>query len=179
MLKSVCRIVVAGWCCVFAAVTLVQAADYDHTVEAKDITFSWKVEGDKLAGKVSAKTEGWVGVGFNPSNKMKDANFILGYVKDGKVTIEDDYGATSTSHKTDDSQGGSSDVTQVSGSENDGVTTIEFVIPLNSGDEKDEKLEVNGDTVLLLAYGAGRDSFRMKHKYRTAMTVNLSTGEVK
>lgn len=179
MLKSVCRMVVAGWCCVFAAVTLVQAADYDHTVEAKDITFSWKVEGDKLAGKVSAKTEGWVGVGFNPSHKMKDANFILGYVKDGKVKIEDDYGVTSTGHKTDDSLGGSNDVVLVSGSEKDGVTTIEFIIPLQSADDKDGTLEVDGDTVLLLAYGSGRDSFRSKHKYRTSMTVNLSTGAVK
>lgn len=155
------------------------AAEYDHTVEAKDISFSWKIDGDNLAGKVSAETEGWVGVGFNPSNKMKDANFVVGYVKKGKVTIEDDFGETATSHKSDDKIGGTNNVTVVGGSEEDGITTIEFVIPLNSGDEKDGVIDPNADTILLLAYGSGRDSFRMKHRYREEMIVNLSTGEIK
>ena len=59
------------------------SASYDHEVEAKGVSFSWKDDGDTLHGKMSAKTKGWVAVGFNPSSKMKDANYILGYVKDG------------------------------------------------------------------------------------------------
>jgi len=155
------------------------AAEYDHTVEAKNISFSWKIDGENLAGQVSAKTEGWVGVGFNPSSKMKDANYILGYVKDGKVKIIDDFGVTATAHKSDTKIGGTDDVTVVGGTEEGGMTTIQFVIPLNSGDDKDGVIDPNADTVLLLAYGAGRDSFRSKHKYREVMTVNLSTGEKK
>lgn len=155
------------------------AADYDHTVEAKNISFSWKIDGENLAGQVSAKTEGWVGVGFNPSNKMKDANYVLGYVKDGKVKIIDDFGVTATGHKSDTKIGGTDDVTVVGGTEEGGITTIQFVIPLNSGDDKDGVIDPNADTVLLLAYGAGRDSFRSKHKYREVLTVNLGTGEKK
>jgi hypothetical protein len=30
---------------------------------------------------------------------------------------------------------------------------------------------------VLLAYGAGRDSFKTKHQFKTALKVNLSTGE--
>ncbi|WP_419175156.1 DOMON domain-containing protein [Desulfosediminicola sp.] len=155
------------------------AAEYDHTVEAKNISFSWKIDGDNLAGQVSAKTEGWVGVGFNPSAKMKDANYVLGYVKDGKVTIVDEFGVTATGHKADDKVGGTENVKVVGGTEEGGMTTIEFVIPLNSGDEKDGVIDPNADTLLLLAYGGGRDSFRAKHKYREVMTVNLGSGEVK
>ncbi|MFV0439500.1 MAG: DOMON domain-containing protein [Desulfopila sp.] len=179
MLKWISKAVATGcfWACV--AVGLAQAAEYDHTIESKDMTFSWKIEGDHLAAKVSAKTDGWVGVGFNPSEDMKDANFILGYVKDGEVTLQDDFGVNVTGHKSDESIGGSSDVQQIGGSENDGVTTIEFAIPLHSGDEKDGTIVADGDTVLLLAYGAGRDTFHSRHKYRTSMTVNLATGEVK
>jgi hypothetical protein len=59
------------------------AADYSNEVKAKNMSFSWKIDGDKLAVKMSAKTKGWVGIGFNPSDKMKDADFILGYVKKG------------------------------------------------------------------------------------------------
>jgi hypothetical protein len=170
----------AAGCGIFlAAASYGMAADYDHTVEAKNMTFSWKIDGDKLAAKLTAETEGWVGVGFNPSQKMKDANFILGYVKDGKVTIVDDYGNTSTGHKDDVDLSGTSDVTVVGGTEEEDVTTIEFIIPLTSGDKTDVNIDVNGDTTVLLAYGADRDSFRTKHKYRTQMTINLSTGAVK
>lgn len=169
----------AGMAASLIFTSYVAAADYDHTVEAKNISFSWKIDGDNLAGKVSAKTDGWVGVGFNPTNKMKDANYVIGYVKDGKVKIVDEFGETATGHKADDKLGGADNVKVVGGTEEGGMTTIEFEIPLNSGDDKDGVLDPKGDTKLLLAYGAGRDSFRSKHKYREEMIVNLSTGEMK
>ncbi|SHO50233.1 DOMON domain-containing protein [Desulfopila aestuarii] len=179
MLHRACRNIVIGGCFLLATITQGFAADYDHTIEAKDITFSWKIDGDNLAGKIAAKTDGWVGVGFNPSEKMKDANFILGYVKDGETKIIDEYGTTSTGHKNDEDLGGKTDLTLVSGTEEGGMTTIEFVMPLKSGDDKDGELVVDGDTVVLLAYGSGRDSFKSKHKFRTSITVNLGTGAVK
>ena len=69
----------------FATVMNSQAAEYDHEVKDKKIDFAWKVDGDKLAVKLTAETEGWVGIGFNPINEMKGANFILGYVKNGEA----------------------------------------------------------------------------------------------
>ncbi len=154
----------------------VQAAEYAHEVKDKNISFAWKVEGETLAVKLTAKTTGWVAVGFNPTESMKNANIILGYVKKGKVKIVDDYGNNKNSHIDDTKLGGTTDVNVVGGSETDGVTTIEFTMPLASGDNNDSKIDVNGDTKVLLAYGAGRDSFLAKHKYRTALKVNLSTG---
>ena len=169
---------------VFAAIligglTLAHAASYDHEVEAGGVTFSWKVEGDTLHAKMSAKTEGWVAVGFNPSSKMKDANYILGYVKDGAVEVVDHFGDKATGHSADEDMGGTSDVTVVGGSEEGKVTTIEFTIPIDSGDTYDSALSVDGDTVLLLAYGPDRDSFKPRHRTRSSLTVNLSSGAVK
>lgn len=174
--KIIQRILVVVGVIFMAAVTNVQAAEYDHEVKDKNISFAWKVEGDKLAVKMSAETEGWVGIGFNPVKGMQGANFILGYVKNGKAKIDDDYGVDNNAHKSDTKLDGTSDVTLIGGTEEGGVTTIEFAIPLDSGDKNDTKIDVNGDTIVLLAYGAGRDSFLAKHKYRTALKVNLSTG---
>jgi hypothetical protein len=154
------------------------AADYAYTVEDKDISFAWKVDGDQLAVKLSARTDGWVGIGFNPSKKMKDANYVLGYVKDGEVVLSDEFGERETAHSPDEEKGGKSDVTLVGGSEEAGVTTIEFTMPLDSGDSFDNVITVDGNTTVQLAYGAGRDSFKGKHKYRTTMVVNLATGSV-
>lgn len=152
------------------------AGTYDHEVKAKDMTFAWKIDGDTLYAKMVAKTKGWVGVGFNPSKKMKDANFILGYVKDGEAKIVDHFGTKATGHAADTKGGGSEDVTLVGGSEDSGLTTIEFSMPVNSGDKMDGSLSVDGDTILLLAYGPDKDSLRPRHKYKKTLTVNLSTG---
>ena len=156
-------------------VTTLQAAQYDHEVKDKKISFAWKVDGDKLAVKLTAETEGWVGIGFNPSTEMKDANFILAYVKDGETKITDEFGDSETSHVPDDKLGGTVDVALVGGTEAAGVTTVEFTIPLKSVDKNDREINANGDNVVLLAYG-GRDSFKTRHTYRTALKVNLGTG---
>jgi len=160
-------------------VNVAQSAEYQHSISAEKMTFDWSVEGDKLAIKLSAPTKGWVAVGFNPSKKMKDANIVIGYVKKGNVKIVDHFGTAATQHKGDKKIGGAENVTVVGGSEEGDVTTIEFTIPLNSGDEKDGVIDPNADTTVILAYGTDRDSFRMKHKFNNSIVVNLSTGATK
>lgn len=155
------------------------ASTYQHTLEVEKMSFSWSVNGDQLAVKLSGPTTGWVAVGFNPSRMMKDANIIIGYVKKGKVKIKDEFGTSGTQHKSDTKVGGQDNVTVVGGSEEGGVTTIEFSIPLNSGDKKDGVIDPNADTVVIIAYGTERDSFKTKHTFRDTLKVNLTTGEKK
>lgn len=155
------------------------AADYQHSVTADKMRFDWSIDGEILAIKLTAPTKGWVGIGFNPSKKMKDANFIVGYVKGGKVSIFDEVGTQATKHGKDTKKGGKNDVTIVGGTEQGKQTTLEFTIPVNSGDPLDSVLDPQGDTVVLLAYGPDRDSTRMKHSFHKVLTVNLSNGSVK
>lgn len=177
MLRKNIQTVIAGiGLIMLGSLTNAQAAQYDHEVQDKKITFAWKVDGDKLAVKLSAQTSSWVGIGFNPSKMMKDANFVLGYVKDGKVEITDEFGDSDNNHSQDSKLGGTEDVTLVGGSEEGGMTTIEFIMPLQSADKNDTAITVDGDTTVLLAYGGGRDSFKAKHQYRTAVKVNLASG---
>jgi hypothetical protein len=175
-MKTLAKVLVGVGLLLCGTVMNLQAAQYDHEIKDKKMSFAWKIDGDKLAVKMTAQTESWVGVGFNPSKDMKDANFILGYVKDGEAKIIDEFGDSETSHVADEKQGGSSDVVLVSGTETDGTTTIEFTMPLKSADKNDGVLNVNGDTVILLAYAGGRDSFKTKHSYRSAFKVNLTSG---
>ena len=140
------------------------AVEYDHETEVRGMTFSWKVADGNLHIKLMGRTTGWVGIGFNATDKMKDGNFILGYVKDGKAQIIDDYGVSKNAHKDDEKMGGTDNATLIGGTEKDGRTTIEFSIPLNSGDKMDTVIDPAGETVILLAYGGSRDSFISKHK---------------
>ena len=96
---------------------------------------------------------------------MKDADIIIGYVKDGQVTISDDFGVGVTAHMPDDRKGGTSNVTVVGGSEAGNTTTLEFTIPLKSGDDKDGVIDPGGDTKVMFAYGPDRDSLRMSYNF--------------
>ncbi|MDJ0623997.1 MAG: DOMON domain-containing protein [Desulfocapsaceae bacterium] len=154
------------------------AVEYDHETEVRGMTFSWKVADGNLHVKLMGKTTGWVGIGFNPTEGMKDANYVLGYVKKGKVEITDDFGNSAINHKSDEELGGTNDVTVVGGEEKGRATTLEFSIPLDSGDKYDSVLDPEGTTVVLLAFGGNRDSFRSKHRANAIINVNLSTGEV-
>jgi hypothetical protein len=153
------------------------AAEYDHETEFGGMSFAWKVAGENLNVKLTAPTTGWVGIGFNPKDAMEGANYVLGYVKDGKVELRDDYGDSKRNHNEDVKLGGTSDLTVVGGEEKGKNTTVEFSIPLNSGDKYDSVLDPAGNTVVLLAYGGSRDSMRSKHKYRVNLNVNLSSGK--
>lgn len=170
------KVIAAIGLMLLGSVASLQAAEYDHEIKDNKISFAWKVDGATLAVKMAAATEGWVGIGFNPTKGMKDADFILGYVKDGKAKISDEYGDNESAHALDQKLGGTDDAILIGGSEAGGMTTIEFTIPLKSADKNDTSINVDGDTIVLLAYGAGRDSLISKHVYRSALHVNLATG---
>nr|WP_321468435.1 DOMON domain-containing protein [uncultured Desulfobulbus sp.] len=155
------------------------AGTYQHSLSIDKMSFDWSVVGETLAIKIAAPTTGWVGIGFNPSDMMKDANIIIGYVKDGKVEISDDYGFGVTAHAPDEQKGGASNVTVVGGSEEGTTTTLEFTIPLKSGDEHDRVIDPKAETKVMFAYGPDRDSMRMKHQYDKVVTINLTSGTMK
>lgn len=163
----------------FFLVPAASAMDYQHTLEDKDMTFSWTVETDKIHVKLSAKTTGWVGIGFDPEKAMQGANIIIGAVKKGKFKVEDHYGDKKRGHSSDKKLGGKDDVLNASGSEADGMTTISFSIPLNTGDKYDKPISADGFTKIMLAYGGGKDSFRTRHPYKSIFDVNLTSGENK
>jgi hypothetical protein len=159
--------------------TEVYAASYDHEIKVQKMVFGWKVDGANLAIRISAPTKGWVGIGFNPSLEMKDAKYVLGYVQDGKAILAEHFGTGTTKHEAMEALGAKSDVTLVGGTEEGDVTTIEFTLPLVSTDTKGGTIDPAAETKVLLGYGPDTDSFKTKHKYRTSLSVNLTTGKYK
>lgn len=141
-------------------------------VEDSEISFKWKVEGENLQIILSAPTEGWIAVGFNPSKVMKDADYKLAYVQGGNTVMQDHFGTGLFGHKIDTDIGGSSNFELISGRESGGMTTVEFTMPLNSGDEYDTILQEGDEVKVLLAYGS-RDDLSRKHKKRASVIIEL------
>jgi hypothetical protein len=163
----------AGLCAGFALSAT--AAEYKHKVVQAGVTFEWSIDGQSLNGRMSAKTTGWVGVGFNATKDMQDAGFVIGAVKDGQAKAAVYVGTAPTAHSKAVEQ---ADISNIGGGEADGVTTISFTIPLVSKDPKIRPIAVDKDTKVLLAYGE-EDSVKVRHASRDEFLLNLSTGEVK
>lgn len=158
-----------------AAAVSATAADYTHKIEVKGVTFEWTVDGANLNARLTAKTTGWVGVGFNPTKDMLDASFVIGAVKEGQAKAALFIGISPSAHSKEVEQG---EVTNIAGSETDGITKIGFAIPLVSKNPKVKPIATDKDIRMLLAYAAD-DSVKSKHGERAELTVNLSTGAFK
>lgn len=137
------------------------------TVTSDEMELRWRVNGDQIDFEISADTTGWVAIGFNPSRLMKDADYVFGFVKDGKATVSDHFGDGTFSHVDDEALGGKNNILDYSGSESAGKTTLKFSIPVDSGDEYDSVLTPGETHTVLFAHGPdGADNFRQKHNFR-------------
>ena len=150
----------------------VAVGEYIKQVKVAGVSFSWNTDGEYLYGAMSAETMGWVAVGFDPENMMQGANYVFGYVQGEETFIEDMFGTKpfgSNSHPPDVELGGQDDIVAYAGREADGVTTIEFQIPLDSGDAYDKALDP-GEHTLIVSYGE-RDDFTSIHASRGSGTL--------
>lgn len=135
-----------------------------------NVKVTYQVNDGRLVVNLSAKTTGWVAIGFGATKYMKDADFIMGYINsDGKPVVSNEYGDGFFSHKSVESLGGKSDVKIISGSLKDGWTSIEFSLPLNPQDTKYSKVFKAGEKMkVLIAYGSdGAKNFTSIHKFKT------------
>lgn len=145
-----------------------------QSVTVEGLNVQWQVDGANLNVQLTAKTTGWVAVGFDPSNKMKDANIIFGYVKDGVASLRDDFGVAQVRHGSDAELGGTDNLSNGKGSEVDGVTQVSFTIPLDSGDKYDKKLVAGNEYKIIIAYGPdGADDFGTYHATRSSTNIKL------
>lgn len=149
-------------------------AGYAYKITLENMTFNWKAD-RVLSIKLKAKTEGWVAVGFNSTEGMKDANFIMGYVKDGKVTLSSQFGVSKILHKNNEELGDKDHFSNPAGTEKNGETEISFTIPYKTGSKLDRPIDKNSDTIVMLAYGQ-TDMLPQQHLFRAKLKMNLATG---
>jgi hypothetical protein len=138
------------------------------TVTAWKFNLSYKVEGQNLIGKVSCETKGWLAIGFNPTKVMKNANIIIGYADSNSSVLVDQFGTGMMEHQPDTAVGGKNNIIDGKCTEENGITTLSFTIPLDSGDPKDVKIVPGQKTKVIFACGA-KDDFASKH-VKTAKT---------
>jgi len=146
--------------------------EYSKMQTLGEIEIYSRIDVDRVRMALKAKTQGYVAIGFDPSERMKDADIILGFVKDGKASVTDMFSTGPTGpHPPDDQQGGRNDVTVFGGSKKDGVTIIEFERKLITGDQKDKVIKV-GDNKIIWAISED-EAFGGRHTKRGSGVLKL------
>jgi hypothetical protein len=139
-----------------SAKTLADNDSTMKTVAANKFLFCYKIDGPNLVAMVSYPTSGWVSVGFNPKKVMKDASIIIGAVVQGTALVSEQFGTGMFSHKQVTEVGGKNILLAGDCTIKDGVTTLSFTMPLDSGDSKHAKI-VPGQAVKVI-FAAGKTS---------------------
>jgi len=157
----------------WAADGIVDVGEYAHTTTIVDVDVHWTNDQSVLRVGLESPGTGYVAIGFDPEDRMEGANFIIGYVQEGEVFIRDDIGTGPTSHAPDTERAGRDNVLSAGGAEWADHTVIEFVIPLDSGDEQDKALEPGSTVEILIAYHDLQDGFSTRHSRRGSGEIEL------
>lgn len=142
---------------------IIQPGEYAHQTESTGFEIHWSNDQRVLRMGLVSPGTGYLAIGFDPESRMQGANFILGAVIDGRTVVRDDYGTGSVHHASDVSLGGRDNVLSFAGTEADGKATLEFAIPLDSGDAYDKRLVPGTSVEILIAYHETDDDFSAWH----------------
>ena len=140
--------------------------------ETTGIELYWTVLGDQIYLALHSPGRGWVALALSPEGPMmQGGDIIIGYVSDDKLYIQDNYADGPASHKADLELGGSDDLLEAAGFEDDGGTVIEFRRKLDTGDRYDHAI-TTGEMAIQLAY-SDRDDSAAYHAERATVTLRL------
>ncbi len=150
-----------------------------YIAEASGMQLHWTIEADFIYFGLSAPTQGWLAIGWDPTGAiMEGEDLLIGYIRDKELFLQDYYANSSVNHANDVSLGGRDDVLEASGSEAAGPplqTTIEFRRKLETGDPFDRPI-TPGPHVVQLAYAPNDDFITYHGEKRTVVSIDFFAG---
>ncbi|CAG0917546.1 unnamed protein product [Notodromas monacha] len=139
------------------------------------IELSWDVDdvAAEITFNVSAKTNGWVGVGFTPSGGMKDADIIVMWIADGEVHFSDRHATRQQVPIVDEVQ----NYELLDASEIGGTTFFSFRRSIDTCDITQDYFIEDGTSQIIYAFGetdpAGNDPSQHLNTNRGVRSVLL------
>lgn len=147
--------------------------EYPGELAENEYELFWAADESYFYAAMRAATTGWVALGIEPSAGMKDADMIMGLVRGGNVEVYDLFSTGRFGpHPPDTELGGSNDILEYGGSEQDGSTVVEFKRPLDTSDEYDHALARGERYRILWSYGDS-DEPGQKHVRKGQAEISL------
>ena len=168
----------------------ISSGEYRNLYYSSPIQMSlyWSIVGDTLYIGLRASAEGWLAINFMAMMGGDiHGDTIIGYVDPGlfsdKLQLADQVAPEEGHfpHMDDTQQGGEDNILDKDGTENGGVTIIEFSRKLNTGDANDVAIMDDGmGTMIMLAYSPDADDYQTYHgaMERIALTIDFFNGFV-
>jgi outer membrane protein assembly factor BamB len=144
---------------------IISEGEYSKTLSLSGGNYivHWKNDGKNLYLALEGRTEGFVAIGFEPTQAMKDADMVMGWVSRGEATVLDLYSTGIYGpHPPDEELGGTNDILESGGAEFDGWTVIEFERKMDTADGFDKALRP-GQTVDIIWSMSSSDSLTIRH----------------
>ena len=132
----------------------------NHQTYNDVITVATSNDDGSISVGIKARTTGWIAIALSPSLQKAGADLWMFAVdSNGNVTAIDSYNpGYSGSHPADTAYNGKNDLYDVTGSEVNGITTIEFKRHLNTLESYDVRI-VNGVNAFIWAIGPSDNMF--------------------
>lgn len=140
----------------------------EYPVEYNDfitgIRFYSEHDGTNMSIGMVASVEGWLGIGFGPQGfGMADANLIVGLVDDDGEAFTYDGVGDGQEFVLDEDFDGVDDLIEFACTQQGGVTTVEFIYPLETNDTNDQNMVVDETFGFFIAYQSDSDDFNVVH----------------
>ncbi len=166
----------------------ISAGEYRNLYYSNPIRMSlyWSIVGDTLFIGLRAPAEGWLAINFMQMDGAIHGDTIIGFVDPGlfsdKLELADQVAPEDGHfpHMDDTEVGGEDNILEMDGTENDGVTIIEFSRKLNTGDANDTVVMEEMSMMIMLGYAPEADDFQTYHgaMERITLTVDFFNGFV-
>ena len=140
--------------------------EYADHLDLGQYRLFWSSTEDTIRIAMQADTQGWVAVGFQPGNRMRNADVVFGMMVSGEASVVDHYSTGDFGpHSADVQQGGTDDILTFGGARIGSMTTFEFERRLDTGDSLDVPLQSGSPMQIIWAYGSS-DNERLQHSRR-------------
>jgi hypothetical protein len=128
-----------------------------------DMEVSWKNDPEYLYLALNGSTDGWLSIGFDPLEWMKNSDIILASMQGNTVTVLDEYCTGNYGpHIEDTLLGGTNDIVEFGGSKGAGYTVIELKRKLDTGDRFDKAFSP-GQTISIIWALSENPDISLKH----------------
>ncbi len=133
---------------------------------------SWVFGGDQVHFQISAPTTGWVAIGFNETDQLKNTYLIMGSVADETVTVLEHFVVGSEDYRSVETFGAPKLIHGTEGKEDTKGTVIKFSLPVKAIDSYRKELNKGNTYFLLMAFSLA-DDFQHHSIMRTQTKIQL------
>ncbi|MDQ1261038.1 MAG: hypothetical protein QG575_219 [Euryarchaeota archaeon] len=142
-----------------------------------DMEISWKNDQEYIYLALNASTDGWLAIGFEPLEWMKNADIIMASVQAGKALALDEYCTGNYGpHSEDTMLGGTNDIAEFAGRKEAGRTVFELKRRLDTGDKFDKAFSP-GQAISIIWALSNNPDISFKHNVAFGEGIMTLTGE--